>query len=295
MSGVAIVGPGRAGTLLAASLIQAGERVVAVAGGSAASRDRFVGRFAGVRDCRNVDEAVRRAQLVVLAVPDDAVAEIADRLAVDDVLTRSHRIVHLSGALGLAPLRRARLAGASVAACHPAMTMPHDRVDPDLLAGVAWGVTADDADWAWAVDLITRLGGDAHRVPETRRALYHAALAVGSNAAAAAVATARQLLLAAEIDRPEAFLGPLVDVSVANALEHGAAALTGPVVRGDAGTISRHIAAIDADVPSLGAAYRDAMRVVLDQARLVLDADAAATLEAALDAPGATRDGGDMR
>jgi predicted short-subunit dehydrogenase-like oxidoreductase (DUF2520 family) len=78
--------------------------------------------------------------------------------------------------------------------------------DPDLLVGTAWAVTAAAADLGWARDLVVDLGGDPHDVPDDVRVLYHAGLAVGGNAVGAAVAVARQLLLAARVDDPAAFL-----------------------------------------------------------------------------------------
>jgi hypothetical protein len=155
------------------------------------------------------------------------------------------------------------------------MTIPTGSHDPDTLVGVAWGVTASPDDRGWAHALVTDLGGDPHDVDEGRRALYHAGLTLGSNAAAAAVAAARQLLLAARIERPEAFLAPLVEASVANVLARGAPALTGPVVRGDLGTLARHLEAVDADLPSVADAYRHLATAVLALARPSLPPDTA--------------------
>jgi predicted short-subunit dehydrogenase-like oxidoreductase (DUF2520 family) len=121
-------------------------------------------------------------------------------------------------------------------------------------------------------------------VPDAARGLYHAGLTVASNAVGAAVAVARQLLLAARIDDPGAFLAPLVERSVANVLTDGASALTGPVVRGDTGTVARHLAVLEADVPGLSAAYRDLTRVLLGRVRAQLPPATAAELDALLDA-----------
>jgi predicted short-subunit dehydrogenase-like oxidoreductase (DUF2520 family) len=143
-------------------------------------------------------------------------------------------------------------------------------------------VTAAAGDRGWAHDLVGDLGGDAYDVPDDRRVLYHAGLAVASNAAGAAVAVARKLLLAARIDDPTPFLQPLVEASVANVLSRGADALTGPVVRGDAGTIRRHLRDLEADLPVLLDAYRALTSVVLDQARPALDAAQVAALEEVL-------------
>jgi predicted short-subunit dehydrogenase-like oxidoreductase (DUF2520 family) len=281
---VAIVGPGRVGTLLATALARGGHRVVGVAGGTEAARARVAELVAGVRPAAAAAASVQGAELVVLAVPDDAIATAVADLARQDALGEGQRVVHLAGSQGLAPLRLAAAAGARVAACHPAMTVPAGSTDPDLLVGTAWAVTARSADRGWARELVVDLGGDPFEVPDDRRVLYHAGLAVGSNAVGAAVVVARRLLLAAGITDPTPFLGPLVRASVANALSQGAEALTGPVVRGDVGTIDRHLAGLEADVPALLASYRALTWVVLDQARPALSTEQVAALEAALQA-----------
>ena len=188
-----------------------------------------------------------------------------------DAFVEGQHVVHVAGSRGLEVLRRASLAGCRVAACHPAQTVPGTRVDPDTFVGAAWAVTCAAADRPWAVDLVEAVGGDAHLVPDDRRVLYHAGLTLGSNAVGAAVAVARQLLVAAQVDDPAAFLGPLVRASVDNVLADGAAALTGPVVRGDTGTVGAHLDRLDADVPSLAAAYRHLSLALLDVLSPTLD------------------------
>lgn len=276
---VAVIGPGRVGTTLAAALTRAGHRVVAVAGGRRESRERLVARVAGVRIEDEPAAAARRAELVLLTTPDDVLAEVVTAIALGDGFREDGFAVHTSGAHGLAPLERARLAGAHVAACHPAQTFPSGAADPDAIVGAAWAVTASGDDRLWARDLVEQLGGTPHDVADDVRTLYHAGLVVGSNAVGAAVAVARQLLLGARVADPAAFLGPLVRASVDNVMADGASALTGPVVRGDAGTVAAHLERLDADAPHLAAAYRRLSRVVLDQVRPALAADAAAALD----------------
>ncbi|MFA9432566.1 Rossmann-like and DUF2520 domain-containing protein [Egicoccus sp. AB-alg2] len=268
---IAVVGPGRVGTLLAVALARAGHRVTAVAGGRPEARARVAAAVAGVRGFDTPVEAVPHADLLVLAVPDDALEAVVRDLARADGLHAALHLVHVAGSRGLAPLDLARRAGARVAACHPAMTVPSEAVEPERLHGVAWAVTAAPADRDWAHDLVRDLGGDPVDVPESARVLYHAGLTLGSNAAAAAVAAARQALLAAGIRHPETFLAPLAEASVANVLRDGAAALTGPVVRGDTGTIARHLDTLAADLPGLAATYRRLTAAVLDQAAPAVD------------------------
>jgi predicted short-subunit dehydrogenase-like oxidoreductase (DUF2520 family) len=282
---VAVLGPGRVGTLLAVACVRAGHRVVGLGGGSPASRARLAGLVAGARPEADVAAAVAGAELVLLTVPDDALEEVVTALTVADALGPGQRVVHVAGSRGLGVLRRAALAGARVAACHPAMTVPRDSTDPDLLVGVAWAVTAPPEDRSWAHDLVGDLGGDPHDVADDARVLYHAGLALGANAVGAAVVLARRLLLAARVDAPHAFLGPLVEASVGNALAHGADALTGPVVRGDLGTVAGHLQGLDRDLPELADGYRHLSRVILDQVRPELTPEVAGELDRLLQEP----------
>lgn len=282
---VAVIGPGRVGTTLAAALVRAGHRVVAVAGGSPASRKRLAGYVAGVRVHDDPAEAARTASLVLVTTPDDVITEVVTAVALADGFRDGQRVVHTAGSHGLEVLRRARLAGAFVAACHPAQTFPTVEPDPDRLLGTAWAVTAAPDDLGWAGDLVEQLGGHPHVVADDVRALYHAGLVVASNAVGATVALARQLLLAARVDTPAAFLDPLVRASVEAVTTGGAEALTGPVVRGDVGTVAGHLARLDADAPQLAEAYRLLSRVILGQARLRLTDQQIAAIAAVLDAP----------
>lgn len=258
---------------------------MAVAGGSTEARARFAAGIAGARPADEPADAARDADLVLVSTPDDAIEAVVTDLVVADVVGEGDLVVHVAGAHGLAPLRRAALAGAGVAACHPAQTVPAGAPDPEAIVGAAWAVTAAPADRGWARELVVQLGGEPHDVADTDRGLYHAALAVGSNAVAAATALARQLLLGARVDDPAAFLAPLVAASTANVLRDGAAAITGPVARGDVGTVAAHLAILDRDLPHLADDYRWLTRVVLDQVRPSLAPEVAEAIARALDHP----------
>jgi predicted short-subunit dehydrogenase-like oxidoreductase (DUF2520 family) len=286
VSRVAVIGPGRVGTLLAVALRRGGHRLVAVGGGGETAREELCRALPGARSFARPADAAARAELVVLCVPDDALEAVVTDLAVAEAVGEGQRVVHVAGSKGLAPLRRAGLAGAGLAACHPAMTVPTGSRDPDLLVGTAWAVTTQPQDRAWAHELVLDLGGDPHDVPDSARALYHAGLVVAANATGAVVSVARRLLLGAQIPDPSVFLGPLVEASVANVLSHGADALTGPVVRGDVGTLRGHLDELERDLPELADVYRSLARVVLSQVRPSLDAEVATRLDALLeDAP----------
>lgn len=269
---VAVIGPGRVGSALALALVRGGRRVVAAADAGGGSAERLAERIAGCRTYVDPVGAVAAAQLVLVTVPDDEIEAVVTRVAAADGWRSHHRVVHCSGAAGLDVLRLAARSGARVAACHPAQTVPAG-ADAETLLGAAWAVTCAAEDRTWAEELVIDAGGDPFPLAAGARTLYHAGLTVGSNAAAAAVAVARQLLLAAGIDAPERILEPLALASVRNVVRDGASALTGPAVRGDTGTIADHVTALDADVPRLAQAYRSLQGVVLDQVVATLDPD----------------------
>jgi predicted short-subunit dehydrogenase-like oxidoreductase (DUF2520 family) len=284
----AIIGPGRVGTALGMALHAAGYRVESVAGRGAAALTRFVERVPSAAAADGSAEAARGAELVVLAVPDDALAGVVRDLAVAAAIETGTRVVHVAGGHGTDVLEPLRLAGARVAACHPAQTFP----DPDrgfaALPGTTWAVTARPDDLGWASVLVGDLRGTPVPVAERNRTLYHAGLAVGANATTSVVTMARDLLLGAGVEDPGAFLGPLVTTAAANAAEHGAAALTGPVRRGDAGTVAAHLAELRAVLPEVVDAYLALSRLALAHARRAgLDEDAAAAVAAVIADPSA--------
>lgn len=274
---VAVLGPGRVGTAVAHALVRGGHRVVAAADGGGGSARRLADQVAGCRVETSAAAAVARAGTVLVTVPDDVMQEVVAEVAAADGWQAGQHVVHCSGARGTEVLRLAALAGARVAACHPAQTVPAG-AGADALLGVPWAVTCDEPDRAWAEDLVLATGGDPFALAAGARTLYHAGLTIGSNAAAAAVAVARQLLLAAGVDAPERVLTGLAEASVRNTARDGATALTGPVVRGDVGTVADHLTALDVDVPRLAQAYRALQGVVLDQVTAALRPDTAERL-----------------
>ncbi len=236
---VGVVGAGRVGAVLAAKFRAAGHTVVAVSGRSAASHLRIQTLLPGV-DIVTPDEVVRRADIVVLAVPDDALAHVADQLAPHARLDQV--ILHTSGRHGLAVLAPFAGAGARTIAFHPAMTFTGTEVD--LERTCAFGLTAYTADRALAETLVAELDGTAEWVDEANRTAYHAGLAHGANHLSTIVAQAMEILRDAGVADPSALLRPLLTAALDNTLAYGDAALTGPVARGDLHTIRAHTASL---------------------------------------------------
>lgn len=216
MTRVRIIGPGRAGTSLHRALTRAHWPVEPLLGRG----DDISGAAAGI-------------DLLVIATPDASVVEVAASVRPSaDVV-----VAHLSGALGLAAL----VGHPRIAVLHPLVALPDPDRGADRLVG-AWFGLATEGD-ALVEDVVDELHGRTVRVAEGDWARYHAAAVIASNHLVALLGQVERV--AASITAPlEAYLdlarGALEDVAALGP----AAALTGPVRRGDTATVQRHLAAL---------------------------------------------------
>ncbi len=262
---VGVVGSGRVGPALAAALRLAGHRPVAASGVSDTSRRRAEAMLPGVPLVEPA-EVLARADLVLLTVPDDALPALVAGLAETGAVRPGQLLAHTSGRYGAGVLDPALRAGALPMALHPAMTFTGSTVDVDRLAGCSFGVTAPQELRTAAEALVVEMGGEPEWIEESARPLYHAALAIGSNHLVTLVAQSRELLAAAGVEHPGRMLGPLLGAALDNALRSGDAALTGPVARGDAGTVAAHLAELRAHSPQTVASYVAMARATADRA-----------------------------
>lgn len=236
---VGVVSAGRVGSVLGAALTRAGHRVVAASAVSDASRERADRHLPGA-EILPPPEVAAAADLLLLAVPDDALAPLVASLPV-----RPGQIwAHTSGALGADVLRPARDAGALTIALAPAMTFTGRDEDRERLGGISWAITGEAEARFVGEALVLEMGGEPEHVDEADRARYHASLVYAANHLQTLVNDAAEQLRAIGVAGPERLLAPLVSASLDNALRHGDAGLTGPVSRGDAGTVARHLAAL---------------------------------------------------
>ena len=262
---IGVVGAGKVGAVLGARLRAAGHRISAVAGESDASRERAATLLPGV-PLMKPSAVARSCDLLLLTVPDDMLPNVVRVLADSGSLREGQYVVHTSGRHGLAVLAPAAEVGAKVIALHPAMTFTGTAVDLERLDGCVFGLTAGPAERALAAQLVTELGGRATWVPEEMRTLYHAGLAHGANHLVTLVSEAMDLLAAAGSDDPAGTLRPLLQAALDNALAHGDAALTGPIVRGDVQTVAAHLRDIEANRPDTLSSYVAMARATLDRA-----------------------------
>lgn len=281
-----VVGPGRLGTSLAAALEEA-----------AAFRDVEVRGREAARD----EEVFAPGDCLLFTVPDDALADAARgwsaRLSIGapppageaaraDVdgeipVLPAPVALHTSGVHPASVLEPLRRVGMAVAAWHPLTAVA--RSDPGAVRGVAWGLEGDEPARSVAAGLSRRLEGWTLDVDPARHALYHVAAVFASNFVVACLGAAREALGDALTGDAEARLDdllPLTRAAVAAVASDGlGAGLTGPVARGDVGTVRVHLAALDDERREL---YRRLARELLRLAAPDLPPARAAELEEAL-------------
>ncbi len=238
---VGVVGSGRVGPVLGAALALAGHTVVGVSGVSDASRRRAEALLPGVPRLEPT-EVIARADLALLTVPDDALPDLVAGLASTGVVKPGQLLAHASGRHGVGVLEPATRAGALPLALHPVMTFTGTSVDVARLAGATFGVTAPEQLRPAAEALVVEMGGEPEWIEESDRTLYHAALSHAANHLVTLLAESMDLLASAGVGDPGRMLGPLAGAALDNVLRSGDAALTGPVARGDAGTVAAHVA-----------------------------------------------------
>lgn len=254
---IGIVGAGPVGTTLGAAFSRAGWPVVAVASRSPDRRERFRRLVPDARGFAEPSALLDEVSLVFLCVPDDAIRAVAGSLR----LYSGQALVHTSGALGPDVLEPAMAAGTQAGSFHPLVAF----ADVDrALAAVAGATIAIDADpelGSLLADLAESIGAVPVRLAPGSKAAYHAAAVLAAGGFVALLDAVARLGAVAGLDERSAvgLFGRLSEQTLANARELGiAAALTGPVARGDAGTVALHVRALEEHAPDVVPLYRAA-------------------------------------
>ena len=262
---VGVVGAGRVGAVLGAALQRVGHRVVAVSGVSEQSRTRAAQLLPGI-PVVSPEDVVRRSELVLLAVPDDALADLVAGLAATRTWQAGQLVAHTSGRHGLevyAPALEQHVLGLAL---HPAMTFTGTGLDLERLVECCFGVTAPEPLRPVAEALVLEIGAEPVWIEESARPLYHAALAHGANHLVTLIAQSLQALRAAGVETPSSGLGAGVSAARDNALRAGEAALPVPVARGDAGTVAEHLRQLQSLTPDIRSTYLALARATAERA-----------------------------
>lgn len=235
----ALAGPGKAGTVIAKALVGAGWEPIAVSGRSPEALSTHRAARALGAQVRPIDQLGVDADLVVVAVPDSAIDEVA--AALSSSIKSGALVVHLSGARGIEALDSLRAArpDARFGAIHPLLTFSTLDEPAAFLKGVFAAVDGDSQ----AHEIAASLGLRPFMIAESDRAAYHATACIASNHLVGLMGEVEAL--ASRIGVPfEAFF-PLARHALENVTTQGpSSALTGPVARGDTQTIEAHLAAL---------------------------------------------------
>jgi len=266
---LAIIGAGRVGSTLAQTLHWRGYTVTAVYSRTPASAQRLADKLT-TRVAASAADAATNAQLTFLTVPDDAIVPVCEALS-RGVDLRGRAVVHTSGVTSVSTLAAARVSGALTGGLHPMLPIMDAELSPRIAFSVPWVTEAPDVTFgveadseplrAWLAAIVKALNGVALWLHGEDRALYHAAGVIASNYMVTLFAEALGLLdrLNAETDEHtlRQTLAHLVDNTLRNLKTVGPTqALTGPIARGDVGTVRKHLAALDQHDPELAALYR---------------------------------------
>ena len=283
---VGIVGAGAVGTALGLALSRAGWPIQAVASRDAGRRERFRALVPGARAFAEANALLDEVELVIVAVPDDAIPSVAGRLH----LYSGQAIVHTSGLLGAQALSPAMAAGTQIGAFHPLVAFADTERAVAALHGATIAIEGDDQ----LLDLLARMaeaiGGVPVRLAPGAKAAYHAAAMLAAGGFVALLDAIAELGRVAGLDEAAslAVYGPLVEQTLGNAKAIGIrAALTGPMTRGDDGTLRAHLAELAAHAPGVLELYRALARreLALAEARGTLAPEAAQRLRLSLANP----------
>ena len=211
----------------------------------------------------SANEVATDAEVVIIGLPDDLIPSTVADLAGQKALGPDQHVIHLSGSLGLDALDPARAAGAEVLSLHPLQSFPDEREGIARLPDSHVAVTAHtNLGFAFGQELVRDVGAEPFRLADEAKPLYHAAAVFASNYLVAVEAVAEQLFRQAGVRNAVKKFEPLARSSLDAALSRGPReALTGPAVRGDAGTIQRNLEALAAAAPETVAPYVALARV----------------------------------
>lgn len=216
--GVGIVGAGRVGPVLGAALAAAGHAIVGVSASTDDERDRVESMLPGV-PVLEVPQLVERSELVVLAVPDDQLAELVGGLAALGVWQAGQLVLHTAARFGTAVLDPARAAGAIPLAVHPALAFTGTSIDLARLRDAWCAVTAPGPVLPIAQALVVEMGAEPVVIAEDDRAAYADAIAAASAFSTAIIGQSVDALRAIGVEQPGRILGGVVRSAVENALQ----------------------------------------------------------------------------
>jgi predicted short-subunit dehydrogenase-like oxidoreductase (DUF2520 family) len=210
------------------------------------------------------EQSVSRSRSI--EVPDEALPSLVEGLSATGSWQAGQLVVHTSGRYGTAIFEAAAGHHILGLALHPVMTFTGTSMDLLRLTDCSFGITAPQTLRAVAEALVLEMGGEPVWIAEENRPMYHAGLAHGANHLVTLVAQALQVVGSAGVQDPQRLIAPLLHAALDNALRLGDGALTGPVARGDAGTVATHLAQLNEQTPDVRPTYVALARATAERA-----------------------------
>lgn len=247
---IGFIGAGRTATALAVGLLGAGYPVAAVASRSLASAQALAQKVPGCQALADPSELCQECDVVFVTVPDDAIASVASALP----WRQGQGAVHCSGSLSLDVLAEAREKGAAVGALHPLQAFASREHGHHLLAGSTFAIQGEGALGQWLQEVALHLKGHPIPLRSEDGPLYHAAAVMSCGYVTTLLYAASSLWKAMGFSSEEALraLLPLARGTLSNMEVQGIVrGATGPVIRGDTGTIKRHLKALAERAPEV--------------------------------------------
>ena len=265
-----IVGCGRLGTSLAKALVDAGYRISGLASRSLSSAQRAAELSGGKKAGTDPLAVTRDTDMIFITTPDGLIREVCDSMAAAGAFSPGQMVFHCSGSLPSTVLESASAMGALTASIHPLQSFAAVETDRNPFKGIIVAVEGDDVAVQAGLEMAGTLGAKGLKIKTQAKTMYHASAVVASNFLVTLVDFAYELLEVAGIDSSDAYsvLGPLIEGTLSNIKGAGTVnALTGPVVRGDVGTVSDHLREIREKTPHLAGLYTVLGRHTLEIAK----------------------------
>ena len=250
------IGVGTVGTALSLKLSDAGYPVVAVSSRSQTSARKLSQAIDGCVPVGGNQEVADAAELVFITTPDDAIAQVASQVR----WHKGQSVVHCSGADSTDILEPARKAGAWVGVFHPLQTFADVTQAIENIPGSTFALEAEEPLLKTLKDMAEAVKGRWIELKASDKVLYHAAAVIACNYLVTLVKSAADLWQSFGVPRHQAIqaLLPLIRGTIHNIDTVGIpGCLTGPIARGDTGTIEKHLNALRKTAPDLLSAYRE--------------------------------------
>jgi len=253
---IGFIGAGTTGTALAVGLAQRGYPVVGVSSRSLSSAEKLAARITGCKVYSQAQQLADAAQLIFITTPDDAISIVAAEVKWHD----GQSIVHCSGAHSVDILEAAKQYGARTGCFHPLQTFASVDQAIDNIPGSTFAIEAEEPLASILKEMATALEGDWVILKAGDKVLYHAAAVMACNYLVTLVKLATDLWQTFDVPPAQAIkaLMPLLRGTLSNIENVGLPnCLTGPIARGDLGTIGRHLESLSRQAPSLLEIYKE--------------------------------------